>query len=74
MPDEFDKFRESMGADVVDNLLATFGLGPKYIPKNSKKYICPVCKKSNAIIKELHTDTDMNEMALHCPDCGFEGN
>lgn len=74
MTDQFDEFRKSMGADVVNTFLANFGMGPKYISKNPKKYTCPTCKKPNATIKELHPDTDINEIVLSCPDCGFEGN
>jgi hypothetical protein len=55
--------------DIINKL----GLGPKYIPKTPKKYTCPNCHKSNATFKELHPDTDMNEIILKCPDCGFEG-
>jgi len=32
---------------------------------------CPRCHKRNAIIKEEHPDTDMNEIVLQCPDCGY---
>jgi DNA-directed RNA polymerase subunit RPC12/RpoP len=73
MSDQFEKYRETMGKDVVDDFLAKFGLGPKYIPKEPKKYTCPNCKKTNAIVEEEHPDTDMNEMVLSCPDCGFSG-
>ena len=70
--DKFDKFRKAMGADKVDTFLAKFGLGPKYIPKESPKRECPQCHKMNAFVKEEHPDTDMNCMILKCPDCGYE--
>ena len=37
MTDQFDEFRKSMGADVVNTFLANFGMGPKYISKNLLK-------------------------------------
>lgn len=72
--DQFDKFREEMGADKVDDILAHFGLGPKYTPKPKKKYVCSVCGKQNAYWKEFGADCDagQNYMALYCPDCGHE--
>jgi DNA-directed RNA polymerase subunit RPC12/RpoP len=70
--DQFDQFRETLGADRVDTFLAKFGLGPKYQPTPPKTYECPKCKKQNAAVKERHPDTDMNHMALVCPDCGYE--
>lgn len=37
--------------------------------KKSKNYKCPECKKSEAYYKEIHADTDMNDVVLYCPDC-----
>ena len=71
MGDRFDKSREELGADVVDDFLAKLGLGPKYVPVEPKKYNCPKCKKGNAYYKEFHPDTSMNCIELYCPDCGF---
>ena len=71
MSDNFDEAREALGVDVVDNFLAKFGLGPKYIPKKPKKYTCPECSGENAFHKEFHADTEMNVIGLYCPDCGF---
>jgi DNA-directed RNA polymerase subunit RPC12/RpoP len=71
MGDQFDKYRTSMGKEVVDEFLAKFGLGPKYVPQNPKQYTCPKCGKANATLKEEHPDTDINEIILSCPDCGF---
>ena len=59
-------------SDKIDTLAAAFGFGPKYKPTPAKKYTCPKCKKENAVHKEMHADTDMNEIVLSCPDCGFE--
>jgi DNA-directed RNA polymerase subunit RPC12/RpoP len=73
-PDKFDKFRKTMGTEKVDNFLAQFGLGPNYIPQQSKKYECPRCHKMNATYVEEHPDTDMNEMVLKCPDCGYSSD
>ena len=72
MTDRFDKLRETMDDEVVDNFLAIFGMGPKYKPSTPKKYLCPKCGKHNAVYKEIHPDTDMNEIVLSCPDCGYE--
>lgn len=72
MPDVFDKYRKEFGAEKVDNFLANFGLGPKYVPKEPKKHKCPKCGQESAIYKEIHPDTDMNEMVLFCKDCGYE--
>lgn len=72
MADQFDEFRETLGAEKIDTFLACFGMGPKYVPTPPKLYDCPRCKGTNAVIKELHPDTDMNCMALCCPDCGYE--
>jgi len=71
MIDKFDKFRASFGADAVDTFLAAFGMGPKYKPSERKVYLCQRCGKENAFYKEYHPDTDMNEILLTCPDCGF---
>ena len=70
--DKFEQYRKEFGKDKIDDFLAKFGLGPKYIPKEPKKYPCPKCGKKNAYYVEEHADTDMNEMVLKCPDCGFE--
>jgi len=59
-------------ADRMDVLAATLGFGPKYKPKPIKRHACPACGKVNAIYKEIHPDTEMNEIVLSCPDCGFE--
>ena len=72
MTDQFDEFRETLGADTVDNLLEKFGMGPKYVPTPTKTYDCPSCGGKNAVIKERHPDTDINHMALVCPDCKYE--
>jgi len=36
--DKFDAARTTFGKEKVDNFLAAFGLGPKYVPKEPKKY------------------------------------
>lgn len=72
MSDLFDKARREMGSERVDEFLAKFGLGPKYVPTESKKFKCPKCGKLNAEYREIHPDTDMNEMVLFCPDCKSE--
>ena len=68
--DGFDKWRKEMGADKVDDFLAAFGFGPKYVPPVIEKIECPKCKKKEAVWREQHPDTDMNEMALECDGCG----
>jgi len=70
--DKFDAYRKEFGKDRVDEFLAKFGLGPKYVSKEPKKHQCPKCGKKNAIYVEAHPDTDMNEIVLKCPDCKFE--
>jgi endogenous inhibitor of DNA gyrase (YacG/DUF329 family) len=37
---------------------------------SQEKVICPKCKKPKAFYREMHADTDMNEIILYCPDCG----
>lgn len=71
MVDKFDQFRETMGAEVVDDFLAKFGMGPKYVPPEPEFYLCPKCGGQKCTIKERHADTDMNCMELQCPDCGY---
>jgi len=70
--DKFDEAREELGTEKVDDFLAKFGLGPKYVPSEPKKHKCVACGELNAVWKERHADTDMNCMALCCPDCGHE--
>jgi hypothetical protein len=73
--DAFDTFREQLGADKVDTFLAAFGLGPKYVPKEPKKYGCWKCGGQNAVARELHEDVPgLDDIYLVCPDCGFEDN
>lgn len=71
MPDKWERFRKEMGAERVDNFLAAFGLGPKYVPKEPRRHTCPRCGGANAYHKEVHPDTDMNDIVLFCPDCNF---
>jgi hypothetical protein len=68
--DGFDQFRKTIGTKKVNEFLSKFGLGPDYKPSKPKLHECPQCKKCNARYKEMHADTDMNEMVLECPDCG----
>ena len=68
--DGFDEFRKEIGSEKVNEFLAKFGLGPNYKPQAPKLHECPQCKKCQAQYKEMHADTDMNEMVLECPDCG----
>jgi len=69
--DQFDEERVALGADKVDNFLAAFGLGPKYKPKPRKTFQCPRCEHAKAYYKEIHADTDMNDIVLVCPACGY---
>ena len=71
--DGFKDIRAELGSEdveILDNFLAAFGMGPNYIKKESKKYNCSKCNGKNAVYKEFHADTDMNEILLDCPDCG----
>ena len=70
-PEKFEASRKALGADAVNNFLANFGMGPKYVPKATTKKDCPKCGGKNAYVKESHPDTDMNEMGLYCPDCKY---
>ena len=63
---------EKLSEEEVNNFLAKFGIGSNYKPTPPKTHTCPECKKENAYIKEIHPDTDMNEIVLYCPDCGYE--
>lgn len=72
--DGFDRFRQEIGAKKVNEFLSKFGLGPDYKPSKPKLHECPQCKKCQARYKEMHADTDMNEMVLECPDCGYSGD
>jgi len=65
-----DVARQALGTDVVDDFLAKFGMGPKYVPTERKTYTCPKCRGHRAYYEELHADTDMDEILLYCPDCG----
>jgi len=53
----------------LDVFAACLGFGPKYKPKPTKTYTCDVCGCNNAYYKEMHPDTDINEIVLYCPDC-----
>ena len=68
--DKFEKYRETLGADKVNKFLATLGLGPEYVPKEPKLEKCPNCGELIASYKEIHPDTDMNEVVLICKVCG----
>lgn len=59
-------------AERIDMLAASLGFGPKYKSEPRKTYECPKCKSPNAYYKEIHPDTDMNDVVLYCPDCKFE--
>lgn len=63
----------TFGVNEKNKFLAKLGLGPNYKPKPIKKYKCPNCKKPNAVYKEVHADTDINEIELQCPDCKYSG-
>jgi len=62
---------DQLDQDAVDTFAATLGLGPKYVPTETKTYECPECKKQNAYYREFHPDTCMDEVLLYCPDCRY---
>jgi HK97 family phage prohead protease len=72
--DAFDKYREQMGAEYVDDILAKLGLGPKYVAPEKQLFKCARCGGENAYWHEFGADCDagQNYMALYCPDCGHE--
>lgn len=75
MSDKLVAFRKTLSSEdleTTDTFLAKFGLGPKYIPQEPTKHLCPKCGKNTAYYKEEHPDTDMNEMVLYCPECKYE--
>lgn len=69
--DKFDPWRKEIGADRVDNFLASLGMGPKYVPREPVKHVCEKCGKKEVIHREIHADTDMNGMELLCKSCGY---
>jgi DNA-directed RNA polymerase subunit M/transcription elongation factor TFIIS len=71
-PDRYNEICRLMGKEEADDFLAKFGLGPKYVPQEPNKHKCPGCGKVTAYYKEIHPDTDMNEIVLYCPECGYE--
>lgn len=74
--EEFYKLKES---NQIEHILRVFGVGmnakgkifAKTSKTSSKTHRCPECGKSNCVVHEEHPDTDMNEMILKCPDCGY---
>jgi len=73
MYDRFDIFRDEMGAEIVDNFLAKFGLGPDYKPAPITTQVCLSCLEDGAYLREFGTECDggQNIMALYCPNCKF---
>lgn len=69
--DGFDRYRATLGADKVDTLLATLGMGPRYERPLPTVHMCPSCKTLGATYREAHADTDMNVMVLECSSCGY---
>jgi len=69
--DLVEEAHELLGEEKGNAFLSKFGMGPAYEPQERKKVICPQCHKFNAYYREDHPDTDMNEINLHCPDCGY---
>jgi DNA-directed RNA polymerase subunit RPC12/RpoP len=71
MSDKYDEFRNEFGAERVDNLLASLGLGPKYKPRDPVLHTCNRCGKHGAFYTEVGADCDagQNEMVLYCPHC-----
>ena len=67
MPDRFEDFRKKLGNNVVDAIIAKFNL----TPNDKKVYICPQCGSNKAYHKEIHPDTEMNDIVLFCPECNF---
>ena len=53
MYDRFDIFRDEMGAEIVDNFLAKFGLGPDYKPAPITTQVCPSCLEDGAYLREF---------------------
>lgn len=68
--DKVKQICDIMGKDKGEDFLAKFGFGPRYVPKEAKKHSCPSCGEKIAVYKEIHPDTDMNEIVLECPNCG----
>ena len=64
-------YKKAKLEDIPDQWQKMFGLG-KYQPETQYRK-CPKCNKNKAHAKEMHPDTDMNEMVLWCSDCGEVG-
>ena len=71
MSDKWDKYRETLGAEVVDTVLASLGMGPKYVPAQPKRSICPQCHSLSVTSREVHPDTDINAIEHRCSECGW---
>jgi len=54
--------------DIPEFAQKMFGLG-KYRPEPSY-HDCPKCGNPKCRHKEIHPDTDINEIVEYCPDCG----
>lgn len=54
--------------DIPEFVQKMFGLG-KHKPEPSY-HKCPKCENSKATYREVHPDTDMNEIVEYCPVCG----
>jgi len=67
MPDSFARFRKTLGSKVVDEIIAKFDIDPN----DKKTHICPQCGSKKAYHKEIHPDTNVNDMVLFCPECNF---
>lgn len=64
--DGFNKFREQVGADRVDEFLAKFGLGPKYKPAK----LITEEKTFQQIRDEHDPDGTKHDLTLTCIKCG----
>ena len=61
-------YKKAKLEDIPDMVQKMFGLG-KYKPK-TEYHDCPKCGNKKARHREVHPDTDMNEIVEYCPDCG----
>lgn len=64
-------YKKAKLEDVPDVWQKMFGLG-KYVPE-TKYQECTKCGKNTAYYREIHPDTDMNEIVLYCKNCGEVG-
>ena len=67
--------KNALGEGRVNNFLASMGFDSNFepIPYTPPKRQCPKCNGWNAVIREIHPDTGMDEIVGRCRNCGYDG-